>query len=270
MIHTATTQNEETDLYVTTAELYDHVGPYRTRRDVDFYVDMAKEIGGRVLEIGSGTGRVLIPTARAGVTITGLDNSPSMLEVCQRNLAQEEQQVQKNVWLTTGDMRNFDLDEQYDLITIPFRPFQHMLTVEDQMACLKTVRKHLKSSGTFVFDLFNPSIPGLADESRLDSAQAEPEVVMPDGRRFIRTHRFVSKDYFNQINNLELIHDVVWPDGTHSQSIFAFQMRYLFRFEVEHLLIRCGFKVETIYAGFDKAAYGSRYPGELVIVARKA
>lgn len=269
MIPTATTQNEEIDLYITTAELYDHVEPYRTRGDVDFYVDMAKEIGGRVLEIGCGTGRVLIPTAQAGINITGLDNSPSMLEICQRKLSQESEQIQKNVWLATGDMRNFDLDEQYDLVTIPFRPFQHMLTVEDQMACLRSVRKHLKPSGTFVFDLFNPSIPGLADESRLDSIHAEPEVVMPDGRKFIRTHKFLSKDYFNQINDLELVHSMVWPDGTTTQSVFAFRMRYLFRFEVEHLLIRSGFSVETIYGGFDKVPYGSRYPGELVIVARR-
>jgi len=47
-------------------------------------------------------------------------------------------------------------------------------------------------------------------------------------------------------------------------------MRYLFRFEVEHLLARCGFEIEHIYAGFDKSPYGSQYPGELIVVALKA
>ena len=138
------------------------------------------------------------------------------------------------------------------------------------MACLRQVRKHLKPKGRFVFDLFNPSIPGLADETTLEQAQAEPEVTMPDGRRFIRTHRFVKKDFFNQINDLELVHDIVAPDGTHTQAVFAFQMRYLFRFEVEHLLVRCGFAIETIYGGFDRVPYGERYPGELILVAVKA
>ena len=59
--------------YSVTAEFYDHIVPYRERRDVDFFVEMAKETGGPVLEVGCGTGRVLIPTARAGVEITGLD-----------------------------------------------------------------------------------------------------------------------------------------------------------------------------------------------------
>jgi SAM-dependent methyltransferase len=270
MIQTAATQNEEEiDLYISTAELYDYVQPYATRGDVQFYVDTAKEANGRVLEIACGTGRILLPTAEAGVEITGLDNSKSMLDILRDKLSQSPKQVQDKVHLEFGDMRNFDLGEQFDLITMPFRPFQHMLTVEDQMACLRTVRKHLKQNGRFVFDVFNPSIPGLADEQKLASAQAEPEVTMPDGRRFIRTHRFAKKDFFTQINDLELIHDVIAPDGTHTQSVFAFQMRYIFRYELEHLLARCGFAIEALYAGFDKAAYGERYPGDLVVVARR-
>lgn len=273
MIQTATTSNEATteelDLYLATAEYYDYVGPYATRGDVQFYVDMAKQQNGRTLEIACGTGRILIPTAQSGLEITGLDNSRSMLDVLRNKLTQLPRQVQDKVHLEYGDMRSFDLGEQFDLITMPFRPFQHMLTVEDQMMCLNTVRKHLKRDGRFVFDIFNPSIPGLADEAKLASAQAEPEVVMPDGRRFIRSHSFAKKDFFSQVNDLELIHDVIAPDGTHTQAIFAFQMRYIFRYEIEHLLARCGFEIEALYSGFDKAAYGERYPGDLVIVAKR-
>jgi hypothetical protein len=47
-------------------------------------------------------------------------------------------------------------------------------------------------------------------------------------------------------------------------------MRYLFRFEVEHLLARCGFAVEALYGDYDKCPYGSKYPGELIFVATKA
>lgn len=270
MIHSATNKIEEqTDPYTTTAELYDHVGPYRTRGDVEFYVNIAKEVGGRVLEIGCGTGRILIPTAEAGIDITGLDASRAMLGVLESNLASQPKQVQDRVHLEQGDMRNFDLDEQFDLITIPFRPFQHLLTVEDQLACLASVRRHMKPHGKFVFDVFNPSIPGLADETKLEQAQPEPEVTMPDGRRFIRTHRFLKKDFLNQINDLELVHHVICPDGRKTEEIFAFQMRYLFRFELEHLLVRAGFAIESLYSGFDKAAYGERYPGDLIVLAGK-
>lgn len=52
--------------------------------------------------------------------------------------------------------------------------------------------------------------------------------------------------------------------------MFAFQMRYLFKFEVEHLLARAGFAVEALYADYEKKPYGSKYPGELIFVAKKA
>jgi len=95
--------------YGFTAEFYDHVVPYRERQDVAFFVELAREAGGPVLEVGCGTGRVLIPTARAGFEIVGLDLSPSMLAVCRESLAQEPAEVQARVELVEGDMRDFDL-----------------------------------------------------------------------------------------------------------------------------------------------------------------
>jgi len=63
------------DEYSVIADFYDYVVPYRTRQDIDFFVDAARKSGGPVLEVGCGTGRVLIPTARAGIVIVGLDLS---------------------------------------------------------------------------------------------------------------------------------------------------------------------------------------------------
>ena len=60
---------------------------------------------------------------------------------------------------------------------------------------------------------------------------------------------------------------VTHPDGREERLVHAFRLRYLFRFEVEHLLARAGFAIEHLYAGFDRSAYGSTYPGELVFVA---
>ena len=68
---------------------------------------------------------------------------------------------------------------------------------------------------------------------------------------------------------VELLYDVTHADGHEERLVHAFPMRYLFRFEAEHLLARCGFAIEALYAGFDKSPYGSAYPGELVFVARK-
>jgi len=255
--------------YGFTAEFYDHVVPYRERQDVAFFVELARETGGPVLEVGCGTGRVLIPTARAGFEIVGLDLSPSMLAVCRERLAQEPAEVQARVELVGGDMRDFDLGRQFALVTIPFRPFQHLTTVADQIACLKTIHRHLKPGGRLVLDLFNPLLPYLVDDARLEEFGDEPEIIMPDGRRVIRRARIATRDYFNQVQDSELIYYVTYPDGRQERLVHAFPMRYLFRFEAEHLLVRCGFEIEALYAGYDRSPYGSTYPGELIFVARK-
>jgi SAM-dependent methyltransferase len=256
------------DEYAAIADLYDHVGFYRALRDVDFYVEAARESGGPVLELGCGSGRVLIPTARAGIEITGLDLSPRMLDVCRKRLAAESGDVQSRVQLIEGTMTAFDLGRTFRLITIPFRPFQHLLTVEDQLACLACIRRHLTSDGRLVFDLFNPSLDALVNRPIGVEADSEPEFTTPDGRRVVRCHKIVAQDRFRQIGSFELIYDVTHPDGRTERLIHAFEMRYLFRFEAEHLLARAGFTVEQLYAGADKSEYGSRYPGELFFIAR--
>ncbi|PKO21633.1 MAG: class I SAM-dependent methyltransferase [Chloroflexi bacterium HGW-Chloroflexi-1] len=255
--------------YQFTAEFYDHVEPYRERQDVAFFVEMAQESGGPVLEVGCGTGRVLIPTARAGFEIVGLDLAPLMLAACREKLAQEPAEVQARVELVEDDMRAFDLGRQFALVTIPFRPFQHLITVADQIACLKTIHRHLKPGGRLALDLFNPSLPYLADAARLDEFGDEPGIIMPDGRRVLRRARIAARDYFNQIQDTELTYYVTYPDGRQERRVHAFPMRYLFRFEAEHLLARCGFEVEALYADYDRSPYGSKYPGELIFVARK-
>ncbi|MBZ5543809.1 MAG: class I SAM-dependent methyltransferase [Acidobacteriia bacterium] len=258
------------DEYAVVAEFYDYVVPYRERRDVDFFVELARQSGGPVLEIGSGTGRVLIPTARAGVEIVGLDSSASMMEVCRAKLAHEPQEVQTKVQLVEGDMRQFDLGREFRLVTVPFRPFQHLISVEDQMASLATIRRHLLAGDSLVLDLFNPSLPHLADDRFLEDLNREPPFTMPDGRRVLRRHHILGRDFFRQTQEVELIYRVTYPDGHEERFVHRFVMRYLFRYEAEHLLARSGFEVEQVYADYDKSPYGSKYPGELILVAKKA
>jgi len=251
------------------AEVYDSVVPYRERQDVNFFVEMAQRSGGPVLELGCGTGRVLIPTAESGIEIVGLDASPLMLSVCREKLLSQSNNVQSKVTsLIQGDMRDFELGRKFSLVTIPFRPFQHLLTVEDQMSCLGNIRRHLVNGGKMVLDIFNPSLPHLADEGYLQEHGEEPEFVTPDGRRVVRRARIVSRDYFNQVTQNELIYNVTHPNARVERLVHRFPMRYLFKFEAEHLLARCGFGVEAVYADYDRSPYGSKYPGELIFVVK--
>lgn len=256
------------DGYASIAELYDHVGLYRDRPDVAFFVDAAQASGSPVLEIGSGTGRVLLPVARAGVDIVGLDSSPSMLAVCRGLLEQEPAAVRVRIELVEGDMRSFDLGRTFTLVTIPFRAFQHLATVEDQLACLAGIRRHVDVGGRLILDVFNPSIEALVQPVGQESAP-DAEFTMPDGRCVTRRFCITSRDRARQLNHVELIYYVTHTDGRAERLVHSFPMRYLFRFEGEHLLARAGFEVEHLYSGYDKSPFGSSYPGELIFVARK-
>lgn len=257
------------DEYEFVADFYDYVVPYRHRPDVVFFVEAAKESGGPVLEVGCGTGRVLIPTARAGVKIVGLDLSRRMLRVCQERLQREPEAVQSRVQLVQADMCNFKISQVFKLVTIPFRPFQHLTKVEDQIACLKGIHRHLVKGGRLILDIFNPYLERLAGDNLGQELGDEPEFTTPDGRRVVRRNKMVSRDIFNQISYIELIYYVTHPNGREERLVHAFPMRYLFRFEAEHLLARCGFQLEQIYADYDKSPYGSKYPGELIMIAKK-
>jgi SAM-dependent methyltransferase len=255
--------------YQFVADLYDHVGLYRDRPDVRFYVEAATTAGSPVLEVGCGTGRVLIPTARAGVDIVGLDLSPHMLAVCRQRLQEEPDALRGRVRLIEADMRDFELGLRFTLATIPFRPFQHLITVDDQLRCLAGIRRHLVDNGLLILDLFNPSLDFLVNRPVGEELDEEPPFTTPDGRTVIRRQKTVAIDRFQQVGQYELIHYVTHPDGRQERLVQAFPMRYLFRFEAEHLLVRAGFTLEHLYADYDKSPYGSKYPGELLMVARR-
>jgi SAM-dependent methyltransferase len=136
--------------------------------DVDFYRGLAREAGGPVLELGCGTGRVLLPIARDGIACTGLDSSEAMLEELRRKNPPE------NLRLVAGGMESFDLaPDRFALIFSAFRAFQHLLTIEDQLACLDAVRRHLAPGGLFAFDVFAPKLERIAifDEPEAEEAR---------------------------------------------------------------------------------------------------
>jgi SAM-dependent methyltransferase len=255
--------------YAFLADLYDHVALYRDRPDVAFFADAAREAGGPVLEVGCGTGRVLIPTARAGIQIVGLDLSRHMLDVCRARLALEPESVRGRARVVLADMRSFDVGKDFALATLPFRPFQHLLTVEDQLACLGSIHRHLMPGARVILDLFNPSLDYLANAHLGEEHGDEPEFQTPDGRRVYRRMRMISCDRAAQVNQHELVYYVTHPDGRQERTVHAFPLRYLFRFEAEHLLARAGFDVEHVYGGYDKSPFGATYPGELILVARR-
>jgi hypothetical protein len=79
----------------------------------------------------------------------------------------------------------------------------------------------------------------------------------------------INRDLVSQVNTGELVYYVTHPDGRTERLVHAFKMRCIFRFELEHLLARAGFDLRHVYSDFDRSPYGSKYPGDLVLVAER-
>lgn len=126
-----------------------------------FYVDLARQQGGAVLELACGTGVITIPIALDGRPTVGLDRSPAMLDAAKRRAAD----AGASVSFVHGDMRDVALGREFDLIFVARNSLLHLLTTEDLLAAFSAVRRHLAPGGVFAFDIFNPSVRLLARPS---------------------------------------------------------------------------------------------------------
>ena len=243
--------------------LYDSVPLYQERNDVDFYVAAAKVAKGTVLEVGCGTGRILLPIARAGCRIVGIDSSRQMLARCVAKLATESAEVRKRARVEYQEMCDFDLGTEFPLIIAPFRVLQHLTTIEDQLRFLASVARHLAPQGRFIFDVFNPRFDILVSANGVEREDT-PEQRLPDGRTFRRAYRIARVRWLDQVSESELIYYV---DG--KRYVQAFEMRWYLVAELRHLLARAGFRVLEMYGDFARGPVvdGCR---ELIVVADRS
>jgi SAM-dependent methyltransferase len=243
------------------ARYYD--GAYATLRDpadVEFYLALARETGGPVLEIGCGTGRALLPVARAGFTCVGLDASPAMLD------AFRAKGPPANLRLVQARMQDFDLTpERFRLTFSAFRALLHLYTVEDQLACLGCVRRVLAPGGLFAFDVFVP------DPARIARPE-EPEHEdgrFRDGDDEIVRLTSLRRDLPTQTTDVTTRLERRRHGAVVGEDIERYRMRWYHRYELEHLLARAGFELVALYGGFDRTPL-TRDARDMIFVARKA
>lgn len=233
------------------AGIYDWVFAEK-QDDVPFYVEEAVDSGGPVLELGSGTGRVTIPIARSGVEIVGLESSTEMLKVARAK--SDALQADGRITWTHGDMRDFSLGREFALVIIPFRGFLSLLSVEEQRSCLSRIRSHLAPGGRLVFDVFVPDLGMLTDDASTPFHYMD--VPHPEtGQRLVIWHqnRF---DNHSQVNSARTIMDEVDSEGEVVRRLYRdFQIRYIHRFEAQHLLELSGFRVEALYGDFERSLF---------------
>jgi SAM-dependent methyltransferase len=207
--------------------------------DVPFYVELAREADGPLVELGVGNGRVAIPVAQAtGRAVIGIDSSPSMLEQARRHALEAGVVLD----LREGDMRDLALDEPAALIYCPFRALLHLATWADRRRTFERVAASLRPGGRFAWNAFAFDHRVAA---RLDGQRQEQPV--PHSVRYAVAE--------NRI-------DLTLEDGATSSLWWATKNEWL------GLLDVAGLELEGLFGGFDREPFGDE-SGEYVFIARR-
>ncbi|MSQ15410.1 MAG: class I SAM-dependent methyltransferase [Dehalococcoidia bacterium] len=213
--------------------------------DIDIYLNFAQRTGSPVVELGVGTGRLALALADAGYRVVGIDQSKEMLDICRAKLPGSGAHL---VELALGDIREFKIDEKFNLAICAANSFGHLLSRSDQRAALGCTKALLAADGLLLLDVDNP-------ERRL-AVEREGEIVLEWIKTSPKTGKKVMKlvsSYFEhpkQLQHFTFIYDEVDNTGAVSRTIASFALRYNFRAELELLLESEGYLVEAVYGGY--------------------
>jgi SAM-dependent methyltransferase len=236
------------DVYAPFVDIYEEWSALMTE-DVPFYVELAREADGPVVELAVGSGRVAVPVAQAiGRRVFGIDTSPGMLAKARGAAAAAGVDLE----LREGDMRDFSLDDPAALVYCPYRALLHLPTWADRRRVFERVAAALRPGGRFAWNafVFDPHIavrmdgvarPHLDSETLWEYAAHHPE----DNR--IDITAFVGEPGLDPRN---------------------LQLWWLTRSEWEGLIDVAGLEVEALYGWFDKRPFDDE-SREFVWVARK-
>ncbi|HTP43812.1 MAG TPA: class I SAM-dependent methyltransferase [Candidatus Acidoferrum sp.] len=237
--------------------------------DIPFYIELAKQSGGPVLEMACGTGRILLRVAREGVAIHGVDNSPAMLGILREHVARELQEVRERVTEHEGDMRNFRLEQKFPLVIIPFRPMQHMYTVGDQVDALKTAAFHLAEEGRVAFDVFYPKFEAISENIGKEIQELEWTEDAERGRIVRRWFRKKSYDKIQQTFAGEFIFRTYEGDKLVLEESDPLKMCYYTYQQLRALFLLTGLEVAEEYGSFARAPLDNDSE-QMIFVLRKA
>lgn len=232
--------------------------------DVDFYVRRAREAEGPMVELGVGTGRIAIPTALTGKHVFGVDVSSAMLAEGRKRASIAG--LADRITFLEADMRLHVADPPVSLVTIPYRAFLHMLTTADQLACLDAARRSLLPGGRLILNMFvpDPSVVVAQDRRR----NMHSEYTDDRGRR---CELWVIPEYEVTTQRITIRASIEAYEGERlvETTETDLPVRMVYRYEMEHLLVRSGFEVEALYGDFDERPL-TEDCREMIWVARRA
>ena len=256
--------------YEITALFYDATyDKEQSARDSQFYAELAAAQEGPVLELGCGTGRILLHLARQGKQVVGLDLAVPMLNQLRAKLAAEPLEVQERVDLVQGDMVDLELEQRFGLVIVPFRAFQHILESTQQRRCLERIAKHLRPDGVYVHNSFNPNLEYIVNAIKQAGTWKHVNEFVDEGGRVVIRYVQLRPDPALQQHAIRWKFEVYDQTGTLQQTLIEdMELRWLYRWEAEYLLELSGLTIAEAYGDFDKRPLDGQ-ANELIYVCRR-
>ena len=231
-------------------------------RDILFYVKLAQEAGGPVLELACGSGRVALAVARAGFEVTGVDLSECMLAVGREKMLREPPETRARVRLLHGDMTNFSLAERFQLMLIPFNSLQCLPSVEQQRKALACAVRHLGQGGRLAFEV-NAGFKNLPDDARARHKWTKQWV---ERDLTVSACERVSQDAANEATVFNMRFDLTDDRGRRERVDVRETLRWTSREEMERLLCDAGMRVVSVFGDFRQGPVAAP-EDRLVVVA---
>lgn len=221
------------------ASIYDIMYENKDTRDIEFYVDKAKEANEKVLEIGCGTGRIYLKLLEENIDAYGLDVSESML----KELREKADELNLEPKVFTADMASFEFEEKFSLIIVPFRTFLHNTSQEEQLKTLNNIKSHLTPDGKLILNFYAPDLDIICESFGSKSTRK----VTYQGEQYTIEEETRMIDSLNMINEFE---KKVYKDGEVVGEESGTN-KMIFKDEFELLLDKAGFDEYSVYGGFE-------------------
>ena len=231
------------------AEIYDAANPLA--EDGRFYLTLAESGPYSVLDLGCGTGTLCCALAERGHRVTGVDPARAMLNVARRKPHAEQVE-----WVESTAQR-FRSQGRFDRIVMTGHAFQTLLTDDDSLAALETMRVHLSSGGRVAFETRNPSIDWAGEW-----AGRQRSIRMPRGEEIVETLEVTEKDgeFISFQTSYRFQRETLRTTST---------LRFATREHTQLLLDHAGLALREVFGDWDRGAFDATRSREIILVAEK-